>query len=70
MRITLLLMSTQARASLDSQCHMCMLVDVAYELFEKLFTSHGATIGCLLKDIYDLLGECKLLVFIVLREIS
>jgi hypothetical protein len=47
-----------------------MLVDVAYELFEKLFTSHGATIGCLLKDIYELLRECKLLVFMVLRELS
>jgi hypothetical protein len=49
---------------------MCMLVEVAYKLFEKLFTSHGATIGCLLKDICELLGECKLLVFMVLRELS
>ncbi|KAJ1274174.1 hypothetical protein BS78_05G042600 [Paspalum vaginatum] len=98
LRITLLLVSTQARAALDSQCHMCLPVDVAYELFEKLFKSHGgavlliqlnivhghdsmlfepwyrspydATIGCLLKDICELLGECKLLVFMVLRELS
>jgi hypothetical protein len=44
LRITPLLMSTQARAALDSQCLMCMPVDAAYELFEKLFKSQGGAI--------------------------
>jgi hypothetical protein len=44
LRITPLLMSTQARAALDSPCLMCMPVDAAYELFEKLFKSHGGAI--------------------------